>query len=286
MTSGRIDQRPDWNRSMCTSTRPGTIRFPGSVNYRGPFGNDDLTARPHRPDALSREEHDGIAERLAPGAVDNGRAHQGGYAGLGTVRRTRGDRHEQQNRLHQGSHGRPQAGGVDHRSALTSAAAIPEPAPIRPRASSRPWKAEALTPLIAHDRHRCLHRPARSHKLFLCRIRPGANAARLWVPVARVVNRLEGTARSMQPCGQLGVLVLYDLVGLFHAPAIKRSTARARDSVTITDASPHPDPRTAQRKCASPGPSARSGNRSQSERPQKNMTISYLGSSSCTVAPS
>jgi len=86
--------------------------FSGHVDYPSPFRDDDLTARLHRPDALPGDEHDGVAERLAPGAVDNGRAHQGGHAGLGTVRRTRGDRHEQQNRLHQGSHGRPQAGGV------------------------------------------------------------------------------------------------------------------------------------------------------------------------------
>jgi hypothetical protein len=86
--------------------------FSGQVDYPGPFGNDDLTARPHRPDALPGDEHDGVAERLAPGAVDNGPANQGGHAGLGIVRRTRRDLHEQQDRLYQGSHGRPQAGGI------------------------------------------------------------------------------------------------------------------------------------------------------------------------------
>jgi hypothetical protein len=86
--------------------------FSGHVDYPGPFGNDDLTASPYRPDALPGDEHDGVAERLAPGAVDNGRAHQGGHAGLGIVRRTGRDLHEQQHRFYQGSHGRPQAGGI------------------------------------------------------------------------------------------------------------------------------------------------------------------------------
>ena len=68
--------------------------FSAHVDYPGPFGNDDLIARPHRPDTLPGDEHDGFPARGVPGTLDNRRANQGGHAGLGIVRRTRRDLHE------------------------------------------------------------------------------------------------------------------------------------------------------------------------------------------------
>jgi hypothetical protein len=84
--------------------------FSAHVYDPGPFGNDDLTERPHRPDTLPGDEHDGYPARGVAGTIDNRRANQGGHAGLGTGRRIRRDLHEPQDRLCQGAHGRPQAG--------------------------------------------------------------------------------------------------------------------------------------------------------------------------------
>ena len=65
----------------------------------------------------------------------------------------------------------------------------------------------------------CLYCPARSSKLFLYGVPPGEDAAGLTVPVARVVEiALEDMHDPVQPCGQRGVFVLYDLMGLLPRP--------------------------------------------------------------------
>ncbi len=67
--------------------------------------------------------------------------------------------------------------------------------------------------------HLRLHGPARNRKLCLNGVRPGEDAAGLSVPVARVVEiAFEGMHDPVQPCGQRGVLVPYDLVGLLPCP--------------------------------------------------------------------
>jgi hypothetical protein len=64
-----------------------------------------------------------------------------------------------------------------------------------------------------------LYCPARSGKLFLYGVPPGKDAAGLSVPIARVVEiAFEGMHDPVQPCGQRGLFVLYDLVGLLPCP--------------------------------------------------------------------
>jgi hypothetical protein len=179
--------------------------FSAHVYDPGPFGNDDLTERPHRPDTLPPATSTTASRRgvfpvpsisVAPTkTVTPVWGPSAASAVICTSNRTACARARTAVR-------QAGPGFSDHRAM-----------PNFGRTEKRSRGSLFMT------NHLRLYCPARSRKLFFYGVWPGEDAAGLSVPVARVVEiAFEGMHDPVQPCGQRGVLVLYDLVGLLPCP--------------------------------------------------------------------